>query len=160
MREPATRRGVAQPMARAIEIKGEAMNDSVLFNSDGETAAQTLTVALTRQGFRVVRTFDLRSALAARPDRETFPLHCDCPYHGTDRCTCQFVVLLVYGNAAEPVVVTVHSRDTQAHLQIVHDALTRPDPRLARQVMVVLIKAALARPVMATRIAEAGAHVG
>ncbi len=126
------------------------MNDSILFNSDGETAAQTLTAALTRHGFRVVRTFDLRSALAAHSDRETSQWNCDCPYHGTDRCTCQFVVLLVYGDATDPVVVTVHSRDTQTHVQIVHDALTRPDPRLARQVMAVLIKAALVQQVTAT----------
>lgn len=136
------------------------MNDSTLYNSDGETAAQTLTAALTRQGFHVVRTFDLRSALAARPDRDASRWPCNCPYHGTDRCTCQFVVLLVYGDAAEPVVVTVHSRDTQAHLQIVHDALTRPDPHLARQVMAVLIKAALAQPVMAPHTAEVVVHAG
>lgn len=134
------------------------MNDSILFNSDGETAAQTVTAALTQRGFRVVRTFDLRSALVAHPDRDASRWPCNCPYHGTDYCTCQFVVLLVYGDTAEPLVVTAHSRDTQTHLQIVHDALTRPDPHLARQVMAVLVKAALAQPVTAIPIAEVVAH--
>ena len=63
------------------------MNDSVLFNSDSETAAQAVTAHLTRQGYRVLRTFDLRSALVAHGD-------CACPHHGTTHCTCQFVVLL------------------------------------------------------------------
>ncbi|MEW5956257.1 MAG: hypothetical protein AB1801_00920 [Chloroflexota bacterium] len=120
------------------------MSNSILLNADSETAAQSVTAILTRQGYRVLRTFDLRSALDTHDD-------CACPYHGTDRCTCQFVVLLVYGDAAEPVVVTAHSRDTQTHLQIVQDALARPDPRLARQVMAGLREAALAHPVTATQ---------
>ncbi len=126
------------------------MTESLLFNSDGATAAQAVTAALTRQGFRVVRTFDLRSALAAHPGPTASRGSGNCPYHGDAPCTCQFVVLLVYGDAAEPVVVTVHSRDTPTHLQIVHDALTRPDPHLARQVMAVLIKVAVTSPVTAT----------
>jgi hypothetical protein len=44
------------------------MNDSVLFNSDSETAAQAVTALLTRQGYRVFRSFDLRSALAGHGD--------------------------------------------------------------------------------------------
>jgi hypothetical protein len=119
------------------------MSDSVLFDSRGETAAQAATAVLTRRGFRVVRSFDLRSALAAHAD-------CECPYHGTAQCTCQFVVLLVYGEAGEPVVVTAHSRDAQARMQIVPpergvngDWTTRPDPRLAEKVMAALVEAAL-----------------
>jgi hypothetical protein len=44
-------------------------------------------------------------------------------------------VLLVYSDAAGPVVVTAHSYDAQTRLRIVQDALTQPDPHLARQVM-------------------------
>lgn len=123
------------------------MNNSIRFNSGGETAAQAIAAALTRCGYRVVRTFDLRSALAANADRNASQWECDCLYQGTDRCTCQFVVLLVYGEASEPVVVTLHSYDSQSHLQIVHDAVTRPDPRLAGQVMAALMKTTLTQPV-------------
>ncbi len=117
------------------------MNGSILYDCNGETAAQAATEALTRRGFRVVRSFDLRSAMATHAD-------CECPHHGTAQCTCQFVVLLVYGNASTgpggaPVVVTAHSRDAQAQAQIVHDANTRPDPRLVEQVMAALFEAAL-----------------
>lgn len=130
------------------------MNDSILFNSDGEATAQAVTAALTRRGYRVIRTFDLRSVLAAPADRDASQWNCDCPYHGTDRCTCQFVVLLVYGDTAEPAVITTHSRDTQARLRIVYDALTRPDPGLAGQIMTVLRETAQAQPVTASPLGE------
>ncbi len=112
------------------------MTQTVLFNCDGETAAQVAVQALERRGFRVVRSFDLRSALSTHTD-------CDCPHHGTDQCTCQFVVLLVYSQAGAPVVVTAHSRDSQAEVQVVRDANTHPDAQLAEQVMTMLYEAAL-----------------
>jgi hypothetical protein len=123
---------------------------------------------LTRRGFRVVRSFDLRSALAPL----TAHVDCECPHHGTAKCTCQFVVLLVYGDpSAEPalslskgsggapVVITTHSQDAQAQVQIVRptgtgeavrdlkavrdDANSRPDARLVEQVMAAMFEAAL-----------------
>ena len=112
------------------------MNNSLLFDCNGETAAQAATDFLTRRSFRVVRSFDLHSALAAHAD-------CECPHHGTAQCTCQFVVLLAYGESGAPVVVTAHSRDAQAQVQIVRDADARPDPRLVEQVMAALFEAAL-----------------
>ncbi len=126
------------------------MGDSVLFDACGEAAAQAATVALTRHGLRAVRSFDLRSALTSHAD-------CECPYHGTAQCTCQFVVLQVYrdaspgdGEAGDPVVVTAHSRDAVARVEIVRpasgicdDATARPDPRLAEKVMAALLEAAL-----------------
>jgi hypothetical protein len=133
--------------------------ESILYDCNGETAAQAATETLTRRGFRVVRSFDLRSAMAAHSD-------CECPHHGTAKCTCQFVVLLVYGDpSAEPalslskgsggapIVITTHSRDAQAQVQIVRptgvlrdDANARPDARLVEQVMAALFEAALTAP--------------
>jgi len=52
------------------------MNNSLLFDCNGETAAQAATDSLTRRDFRVVRSFDLRSAMAAHAG-------CECPHHGT-----------------------------------------------------------------------------
>jgi hypothetical protein len=114
------------------------MNESLLFDFDGATVTQAATAALTRRGLYVIRSFDLRSALATHAD-------CECPHHGTAQCTCQFTVLLVYGSAPQPVTLTVHCRDrhggTQA--QIVHDATSRPDPHLAEQVMTALVEVGL-----------------
>jgi hypothetical protein len=129
------------------------MNDCILFNADGETTGQAITAFLSRQGYQVRRSFDLRSALAAHGD-------CTCPYHGTSHCTCQFVVLLIYGHAAGPVVVTAHSYDAQTHLRVVQDALTQPDPHLAGQVMAVLREAALIWPATAGQPAEVTTDAG
>ncbi len=136
------------------------MNDSLLYDCNGVTAARAATETLTRRGFRVVRSFDLRSAMAAHAD-------CECPHHGTAKCTCQFVVLLVYGESGAPAVVTAHSRDAQAQVQIVRptgmlrdlkavrdDANTRPEPRLVEQVMAALFEAALSVQAASSRPAE------
>ncbi|MBI5828927.1 MAG: hypothetical protein HZB20_05180 [Chloroflexi bacterium] len=112
------------------------MDASILFDSDGETVTRAATAALTRRGLYVVRSFDLRSALTPHAN-------CDCPHHGTAQCTCQFVVLLVYGEAAAPLVLTLHSHDDRTSAQIVRDAANAPDPHLAEQVMAALTEAAL-----------------
>lgn len=131
------------------------MNNSLLFDCNGETAAQAATDSLTRRDFRVVRSFDLRSAMAAHAG-------CECPHHGTAQCTCQFVVLLIYGDPSTgsggaPVVITAHSRGAQAQVQVVHDANARPDPRLVEQVMAALFEAALTMQAVLSRRAEVAA---
>ena len=121
-----------------------------IFDSDGEAAAQTVTAALTRRGLRVDRTFDLRSALAGHAGHEAGSWDCTCPYHGTADCACQFIVLLVYGEAGAPVVINAHSHDAQTQVQIAHPAsgilgsvTTRPDSRLVEQVVTALAGLAL-----------------
>ena len=79
------------------------------------TCEQTMTVltaALAQHGFRVERSFDLRSALEHHAD-------CPCPHHGTIYCTCQYMVLLVYETAAltPPALVTAHECDGVTRLR-------------------------------------------
>lgn len=64
---------------------------------------------LLKAGLRPVQTFDLLAARAAFHD-------CSCPNHGTDKCDCQMVVLLVYGNVIEPVTLIIHGNDGQSWL--------------------------------------------
>lgn len=70
---------------------------------DCENSIRLLTISLLEHGYRVERSFDLRSAMN---DRVRTP----CPYHGRFNCACQFVVLLAYAQpcAAPPVVITAH----------------------------------------------------
>ena len=105
--------------------------ESRLFDTDSSTVVPAVMAALTGRGLLAIRSFDLRSALAAE-------VACECPHHGTATCTCQFVVLLVYGDAVQPVVLTFHCRDGQTQAQIIRDAATVPDPRLTEQVMAAL----------------------
>jgi hypothetical protein len=52
-------------------------------------------------------------------------------------------VLLIYGEAVAPLVLTLHSHDDRTSAQIVRDAANAPDPHLAEQVMAALMEAAL-----------------
>ena len=139
------------------------MTDDLTFNSTGEAAARTATAALIRCGLHVVRSFDLRSARTSHADSEASRWDCTCPHHGTAQCACQFVVLLVYGDpstlplvagqvATAPLVLTLHSHDDRTSAQIVRDAASLPDPRLAEQVMAALMEAALAAPTQVDRL--------
>ena len=111
------------------------MNESLSFNFDGETVARAAIATFARHGLYVIRSFDLRSALAAQPG-------CECPHHGTAACNCQFAVLLVYGDPGTLAALTLHSHDSQTYAQLVHDAATTPDPRLAEQIMTALVEVA------------------
>ncbi len=88
-----------------------------------DQAVDWLTRQLWQAGLIVLRTFDLQSA------RQDQPL-CPCPYHGTERCDCQLVVLLVYHNSATPMTITAHGYDQQTWFSIVDTPQQRADPRL------------------------------
>lgn len=111
------------------------MGKKFVFDCGSDAVASALTVALRRRVLQTVRSFDLHSALATQPD-------CECAHHGTALCTCQFVVLLVYGEAAEPLVITAHSRDNQTEVQIVDDTTAVPVPFLTEQVLAALVDVA------------------
>ena len=80
-----------------------------------EQAVQWATRCLSMAGLRVLRSFDLQSTRALNE-------YCSCPYHGAEECSCQMVVLLVYGQQpGEPATLVIHGHDNQSWL-----ALTRP----------------------------------
>lgn len=92
---------------------------TVKIRASFEDAVALVTATLQQRGFRVVRSFDLASALD--PDDPA----CSCPHHGTERCTCHYTVLLVYGPSGEiepsnsaPRSVTIHARDAEAHISL------------------------------------------
>ncbi len=87
------------------------MEQQVQVAMDCQETIEVLAQALEIQGMRVYRSFDLRNALASLPE-------CDCPHHGTEQCTCQYAVLLVYGDASSPVQVVAHGRDGRTWLKI------------------------------------------
>lgn len=72
-----------------------------------------LTDALNQRGYRVERSFDLRSALHSHNQ-------CTCPHHGTEKCTCEYMVLFVYEeiSTTPPVVIIAHGRNGITWLEI------------------------------------------
>src|SRR3989304_4087463 len=78
------------------------LNISLLdLSEDSETAVTTVIQRLHKSGLGVVRSFDLRSACAAYPDRS-------CPHHGQASCDCQLVILLVFDPREQPATAMLH----------------------------------------------------
>lgn len=67
----------------------------------GDKASTWVSGRLADVGFRVYRSFDLRSASGVDS-------RCACPHHGTEACDCQMVVLLVYAGQRAPATVVLH----------------------------------------------------
>ena len=88
-----------------------------------DEALQLTKQQLSEAGLRPVQTFNLH---AARPG-----LHgCSCPNHGTDECDCQMIVLLVYGEVAEPATLILHGNDGQTWVSVTDNPLQRTDKML------------------------------
>jgi hypothetical protein len=89
------------------------MEQEQVVSASCKWTVSALTEALTLRGYRVERSFDLRSALHSHGE-------CTCPYHGTEQCTCEYMVLFVYEetNVTPPVVIIAHGRNGITWLQI------------------------------------------
>ena len=106
---------------------------TLAFRCEQTIAILISTMAL--HSIRLERSFDLRSALNDHPD-------CPCPHHGTARCTCQYVVLLAYEEAASapPVVLTAHECDGITRVHVIAD---HPGERLSWPLLAALDEALL-----------------
>ena len=71
-------------------------------------------------GLQVLRTFDLQDARHTHTE-------CPCPDHGTDRCDCQMVVLLVFADNSQPVSLVAHSHDGKTWFSLVDTPQQRAD---------------------------------
>ena len=106
----------------------KACGDSVLW----------ATQRLEEAGYQAMRTFDLQVSRLAHFD-------CPCPHHGTEKCDCQMVVLLVYKGQQKPVTMIIHGSDQASwfylvntpqqpiehHLEIIIQELFAADPSVA-----------------------------
>lgn len=107
------------------------MNRDQTLPATCERTATALAATLAQYGYRSERSFDLRTAL---------PDDCPCPHHGTDQCTCQYAVLLVYEEATPtvPARATAHECDGITHW---HVEAGQPGGRLAPKLVAALEEA-------------------
>lgn len=102
------------------------MNESkplLILEGSCSDAAAWLIRLVSDAGLHVLRTFDLQDSRHA-------PAKCPCPHHGTGKCDCQMVVLLIYGAGSQPVSLVSHCHDGRAWISMV-DSLQQPaDPEL------------------------------
>src|SRR5512143_1866503 len=74
-----------------------------------DQAVADATQKLVAANLQVIRTFDLqvaRSSYAAQGN-------CNCPFHGTEQCDCQIVILLVFREGYLPTSLVVHGHHGQ-----------------------------------------------
>lgn len=102
---------------------------------DPENGLLYVQEALAAAGMEVQRSFDFQVARAAHAG-------CTCPHHGTERCTCQLVVLLVYGESPAPATLVVHGREGITNFALVDIPASRPDGALAATIREALTKRA------------------
>lgn len=84
------------------------------------TALQWIKERLSEAGLRALQTFDLNNV------RHT-SLDWLCPQHGETGCDCQMVVLLIYGDAIEPVTLILHGSDGQTWLSFANSSSQNVD---------------------------------
>lgn len=92
-----------------------------------DMALQAAKKKLLQGGLRALQTFDLHTARHTQQD-------CPCPHHGTADCDCQMVVLMVYGESAEPVPLILHGSDGQTRFSIADDPSQRIDKKLVTSI--------------------------
>jgi hypothetical protein len=90
-----------------------------------DAALQWANQQLLRAGLRTMQTFNLSAARAGAHD-------CLCPYHGTEQCDCQMVILLVYGSNDGPETLILHGNEGKTWLSLAHTM--QPVSRLAIQI--------------------------
>jgi len=89
------------------------------FLSSDSTCDEALKVTKTKlaqAGLRTVQTFNLNTARLGVDN-------CSCPNHGTEDCNCQMIVLLVYGESAEPATLILHGNDGKTWISVTDDPL-------------------------------------
>jgi hypothetical protein len=90
---------------------------------DCAIAVDQVAQKLEQAGLQVTRSFDLQMARSTHS-------HCTCPHHGTERCDCQMVVLLVYGKTGRPATLVAHGRDGVTQVSLVNTPALRPEASL------------------------------
>ena len=92
-------------------------------NSSCDQALQMTKTLLSQAGLSAVQTFNLNTARLGVHN-------CSCPNHGTEACDCQMIVLLVYGEAAEPATLILHGNDGQTWVSVTDDPAQRKNQKL------------------------------
>lgn len=85
----------------------------VTINEICETSISLVKARLSEIGMHTECTFDLQTAREAH-------IGCACPHHGTGKCDCQIVVLLVYSQRNGPITLVAHSQDGKTRFGLVN----------------------------------------
>jgi hypothetical protein len=98
-----------------------------ILNCPCEEALSWTKAQLSQAGLRVLQTFDLSTT--RHPLEE-----CPCPHHGTSKCDCQMVVLLIYGTTNKPATLILHGNDGQTWISLETNSLHPVDPTMCSSI--------------------------
>lgn len=82
-----------------------------LLNADCQVLAKLVIEQVQAAGMQTVCSFDLE---AVRSSSSGFY----CPTHGTAHCTCQLVILLIFGTFTGPLTMTMEGMDHQTWIYL------------------------------------------
>jgi hypothetical protein len=99
----------------------------VTLQTNWDKALSHVTRALEAKGLQILRSFDLQVARSVHAN-------CSCPHHGTEKCDCQMVVLLVYAPGKPPITLVVHGHDGQVSFVLVDSPQEGGDQQVAMSV--------------------------
>jgi hypothetical protein len=95
-------------------MNNEGRKPFVVIDAPAAACTNRLKEALSSAGWFVIQSFDLQNT-------STMHEGCTCSYHGTSRCTCEFIVLLAYPDSGEPVTISLDGRDGQTQVSVLTD---------------------------------------
>jgi hypothetical protein len=104
----------------------------ITLRMDWDTALTHATRSLEEKGLQVLRSFDLQMARSVHAN-------CSCPHHGTAKCDCQMVVLLVYAPGKAPITLVVHGHDGQVSFVLVDSPQESSDQQVVMSVRRLLV---------------------
>jgi hypothetical protein len=86
----------------------------ITVQSSSQAVVERVIQVFREAGLQVIQSFDLQAA-------KTSQTHCACPYHDTELCDCQMIVLLVYYRDNKPISLVAHGKDGKTHIGMLDD---------------------------------------
>lgn len=102
------------------------MAELISLNKPCNQVVKEFKAELNAGGIDVRLSFDLQAARRLLRD----PDGCSCPYHGTSRCTCQYVILLASLPDCPPLTLVAHGYGRRTQIML-PDELEQSDLRQA-----------------------------
>jgi hypothetical protein len=102
--------------------------EEIAFDQRCEEVLPQVTLALQLAGYRVTWTFDLRTALSSIPE-------CNCRYHGTTHCDCQYMILLISSDTERPATLILHGHGLQTWVTLADTPAQRVNSMLETAIL-------------------------
>jgi hypothetical protein len=112
------------------------MKDYALVAAPWRPLLRHLLRRLNDRGLSVSRTFDLQVARRRLKNSAEAP----CPHHGSDRCTCQYLVLRIGRRGFGCISVVVHGHDSVTKITMLTEASGKPGGGIVAEVRQELAK--------------------